>query len=123
MLFQDKTGTLPKGIESVIVPDKKTGKPEPYITLFDPNCPLGRTGPDGHEVHPGDRATTIWSAQTASPSTSIPTRQSPAKHFAASAAEVRKQLKSTQPRKASSKPPVAKGFTSSSPYNRNTNGQ
>jgi bifunctional non-homologous end joining protein LigD len=27
------TGTLPKGIESVIVPDKKTGKPEPYITL------------------------------------------------------------------------------------------
>ncbi len=87
------TGTLPKGIESVIVPDKKTGKPEPYITLSTPIALAELAQMGVMEVHPWgsrnddlerpDRITIDLDPDAA---ISWPT-------LAASAAEVRKQLK------------------------------
>ena len=43
---------LPPGIESVEVPDKKTGKPEPYITLSTPAALAGLAQMGVLEVHP-----------------------------------------------------------------------
>ena len=46
------TGTLPPGIESVDVPDKKTGKIEPYITLSTPEALAGLAQMGVLEIHP-----------------------------------------------------------------------
>jgi len=46
------TGTLPKGIESVIVTDKKSGKPEPYITLSTPTALAELAQMGVLEIHP-----------------------------------------------------------------------
>ena len=46
------TGTLPQGIETVVVPDKKTGKPEPYITLHGREALAGLAQMGVLEVHP-----------------------------------------------------------------------
>jgi bifunctional non-homologous end joining protein LigD len=43
---------LPKGIGSVDVPDKKTGKPEPYITLDTPEAFIGLAQMGVLEIHP-----------------------------------------------------------------------
>jgi bifunctional non-homologous end joining protein LigD len=43
---------LPPGIESVLVSDKKTGKPEPYITLWTPEALAGLAQIGVLEVHP-----------------------------------------------------------------------
>jgi bifunctional non-homologous end joining protein LigD len=43
---------LPRGIESVPVPDKKTGKPEPYITLSTAEALAGLAQMGVLEVHP-----------------------------------------------------------------------
>jgi bifunctional non-homologous end joining protein LigD len=47
---------LPPGVESVDVPDKKTGKPEPYITLQTPEALAGLAQMGVLEIHP-------WSAR------------------------------------------------------------
>ena len=46
------TATLPPGISAVDVPDKKTGKPEPYITLSTPEALAGLAQMGVLEVHP-----------------------------------------------------------------------
>ncbi len=46
------TGTLPPGVESVDVPDKKTGKMEPYITLSTPEALAGLAQMGVLEIHP-----------------------------------------------------------------------
>ncbi len=46
------TGTLPAGVESVDVPDKKTGKIEPYITLSTPEALAGLAQMGVLEIHP-----------------------------------------------------------------------
>jgi len=46
------TGTLPQGIESVMVRDKKTGKPEPYITLSTPTALAELAQMGVLEIHP-----------------------------------------------------------------------
>jgi bifunctional non-homologous end joining protein LigD len=46
------TGTLPPGVESVDVPDKKTGKVEPYITLSTPEALAGLAQMGVLEIHP-----------------------------------------------------------------------
>jgi bifunctional non-homologous end joining protein LigD len=46
------TGTLPDGIGTVMVPDKKTGKPEPYITLDTREALAGLAQMGVLEVHP-----------------------------------------------------------------------
>ena len=46
------TGALPKGIESVMVPDKKTGKPEAYITLSTPTALTELAQMGVLEIHP-----------------------------------------------------------------------
>jgi len=46
------SGTLPIGIETIEVPDKKTGKPEPYITLSTPEALAGLAQMGVLEVHP-----------------------------------------------------------------------
>jgi bifunctional non-homologous end joining protein LigD len=46
------THTLPPGIGSIDVPDKKTGKPEPYITLSTPEALAGLAQMGVLEVHP-----------------------------------------------------------------------
>lgn len=43
---------LPPGIEAIDVPDKKTGKPEPYITLSTPQALAGLAQMGVLEVHP-----------------------------------------------------------------------
>ena len=51
--FQKHTNhMLPEGIEAVSVPDKKTGKPEPYITLSTPEALAGLAQVGVLEVHP-----------------------------------------------------------------------
>ncbi|MEO6803429.1 MAG: DNA ligase D [Granulicella sp.] len=47
-----KNHMLPPGIESIDVPDKKTGKPEPYITLSTPEALAGLAQLGVLEVHP-----------------------------------------------------------------------
>ncbi len=46
------TGTLPAGVKSVDVPDKKTGKIEPYITLSTPEALAGLAQMGVLEIHP-----------------------------------------------------------------------
>ncbi len=46
------TGALPPGVESVDVPDKKTGKKEPYITLSTPEALAGLAQMGVLEIHP-----------------------------------------------------------------------
>jgi bifunctional non-homologous end joining protein LigD len=51
--FQKHTSpTLPPGIESIDVPDKKTGKPEPYITLSTPEALASLAQMGVLELHP-----------------------------------------------------------------------
>ncbi len=88
------TGTLPPGIESVDVPDKKTGKIEPYITLSTPDALAGLAQMGVLEIHP-------WGSTNANlerpnliifdldPDPAISWRT-----LADSAADVRRQLKS-----------------------------
>jgi bifunctional non-homologous end joining protein LigD len=88
------TGTLPKGIESVIVPDKKTGKPEPYITLSTPIALAELAQMGVMEVHPwGSRNDDLERPDRITidldPDGAISWET-----LAASADEVRKQLKS-----------------------------
>jgi len=85
---------LPPGVESVDVPDKKTGKVEPYITLSTPEALAGLAQMGVLEIHP-------WSSTNddlehpdkiifdLDPDTAISWRT-----LADSAAEVRQQLKS-----------------------------
>jgi bifunctional non-homologous end joining protein LigD len=50
--FQKHTGpTLPPGLETIQVPDKKTGKPEPYITLSTPEGLAGLAQMGVLELH------------------------------------------------------------------------
>ena len=118
------THTLPPGIGSVDVPDKKTGKVEPYITLStqpkpSPASPRWASS----KSTPGARATTTSSTPTASSSTSTPTTSIPWPTLAAAAAEVRKRLKKARPRILPQEPPAAKACTSSSPSSPNTTGR
>ncbi len=88
------TGTLPKGIESVMVPDKKTGKPEPYITLSTPTALAELAQMGVLEIHPwGSRNDDLEHPDRITidldPDGTISWQQ-----LAASAADVRKQLKS-----------------------------
>ncbi|HEY4959600.1 MAG TPA: DNA ligase D [Terriglobales bacterium] len=46
------TGTLPPGVASVDIPDKKTGKKEPYITLSTPKALAGLAQMGVLEIHP-----------------------------------------------------------------------
>jgi bifunctional non-homologous end joining protein LigD len=87
------TGTLPKGIESVIVPDKKTGKPELYITLSTPTALAEFAQMGVMEVHPwGSRNADLERPDRITidldPDAAISWST-----LAASAVEVRKQLK------------------------------
>jgi bifunctional non-homologous end joining protein LigD len=84
---------LPPGIESVDVPDKKTGKPEPYITLRTPEALAGLAQMGVLEVHPwGSTNTDLEHPDTIiidlDPDTAISWRT-----LADSALEVRKRLK------------------------------
>ncbi len=88
------TGTLPKGIESVNVPDKKTGKIEPYITLSTPIALAELAQMGVMEVHPwGSRNDDMERPDRITidldPDSAISWEM-----LAASATEVRKQLKS-----------------------------
>ncbi len=88
------TGTLPPGIESVGVPDKKTGKIEPYITLSTPEALAGLAQMGVLEIHPwGSKNDDLEHPDLIifdlDPDTAISWRT-----LADSAAEVREQLKS-----------------------------
>ena len=88
------TGTLPPGIESVDVPDKKTGKIEPYITLSTPEALAGLAQMGVLEVHPwGSKNDSLERPDVVifdlDPDPAISWRT-----LAASAADVREQLKS-----------------------------
>ena len=93
--FQKHTNhMLPPGVESVDVPDKKTGKLEPYITLSTPEALAGLAQMGVLEVHP-------WGSRNRDlehPDRIIidldPDLAIPWKILAASAAEVRKAMKS-----------------------------
>ena len=87
------TATLPPGIESVPVPDKKTGKIEPYITLSTPEALAGLAQMGVLEVHPwGSRNEDLEHPDRIiidlDPDPTIPWRT-----LADSAAEIRKLLK------------------------------
>jgi bifunctional non-homologous end joining protein LigD len=84
---------MPPGIGSIDVPDKRTGKPEPYITLSSPEALAGVAQMGVLEVHPwGSRNQDLEHPDRIiidlDPDTAIPWST-----LAASAAEVRKQLK------------------------------
>jgi bifunctional non-homologous end joining protein LigD len=84
---------LPPGIESIDVPDKKTGKPEPYITLSTPKALASLAQMGVLEVHPwGSRNNDLEHPDRIivdlDPDASIPWTT-----LTSSAAEVRKQLK------------------------------
>ena len=88
------TGTLPTGVESVDVPDKKTGKKEPYITLSTAEAVAGLAQMGVLEVHP-------WGSKNDNlerPDMIIfdldPDAEISWRTLADSAAEVRRQLKS-----------------------------
>jgi bifunctional non-homologous end joining protein LigD len=88
------TGTLPPGIQSVDVRDKKTGKLEPYITLSTPEALAGLAQMGVLEIHPWgskndnlERPDIIIFDLDPDPAISWRT-------LADSAAEVRRQLKS-----------------------------
>jgi bifunctional non-homologous end joining protein LigD len=88
------TGSLPKGIESVTVPDKKTGKPEAYITLSTPTALAELAQMGVLEIHPwGSRNDDLEHPDRITidldPDAAITWPQ-----LASSAADVRKQLKS-----------------------------
>jgi bifunctional non-homologous end joining protein LigD len=85
--------TLPPGIESVDVPDKKTGKIEPYITLSTPEALAGLAQLGVLEIHPwGSRNEDLEHPDRIiidlDPDAAFPWRT-----LADSAAEIRKQLK------------------------------
>jgi bifunctional non-homologous end joining protein LigD len=87
------TATLPPGIESVPVPDKKTGKIEPYITLSTPEALAGLAQMGVLEVHPwGSRNEDLEHPDRIiidlDPDAAIPWRS-----LADSATEIRKLLK------------------------------
>jgi bifunctional non-homologous end joining protein LigD len=84
---------VPPGISSVDVPDKKTGKPEPYITLSTPEALTGLAQMGVLEVHPwGSRNDDLEHPDRIiidlDPDTAIPWSV-----LSASAADVRKELK------------------------------
>jgi bifunctional non-homologous end joining protein LigD len=84
---------LPPGIGAIDVPDKKTGKPEPYITLSTPEALAGLAQMGVLEVHPwGSRNESLEHPDRIiidlDPDTAIPWST-----LTASAVEVRKQLK------------------------------
>lgn len=88
------TGTLPAGLESVDVPDKKTGKKEPYITLSTAEAVAGLAQMGVLEIHPwGSKNDNLERPDMIvfdlDPDAAIPWRT-----LADSAAEVRRQLKS-----------------------------
>ncbi|HEY4901254.1 MAG TPA: DNA ligase D [Terriglobales bacterium] len=88
------TGTLPPGVESVDVPDKKTGKVEPYITLSTPEALAGLAQMGVLEIHPwGSKNDNLERPDVIifdlDPDTAISWRT-----LADSAADVRQQLKS-----------------------------
>src|SRR5271166_1827344 len=88
------TGTLPPGVESVDVPDKKTGKIEPYITLSTPEALAGLAQMGVLEIHPwGSKNDNLERPDLIifdlDPDAAISWRT-----LADSAAEVRRQLKS-----------------------------
>ena len=88
------TGTLPAGVESVDIPDKKTGKKEPYITLSTAEAVAGLAQMGVLEVHPwGSKNDNLERPDMIvfdlDPDAAIPWRT-----LADSAAEVRRQLKS-----------------------------
>jgi bifunctional non-homologous end joining protein LigD len=87
------TSMLPPGVESVDVPDKKTGKLEPYITLSTPEALAGLAQMGVLEIHPwGSRNDDLEHPDRIiidlDPDTSIPWPT-----LAAAAAEVRSRLK------------------------------
>jgi len=87
------THMVPPGIGAINVPDKKTGKPEPYITLSTPEAVAGLAQMGVLEVHPwGSRNDNLEHPDRIiidlDPDTAISWST-----LTASAAEVRKQLK------------------------------
>jgi bifunctional non-homologous end joining protein LigD len=85
---------LPKGVGSVDVPDKKTGVPEPYITLDTPEALVGLAQMGVLEVHPwGSRNDDLERPDRLildlDPDESLPWTT-----LCAAAAEMRKRLKS-----------------------------
>jgi bifunctional non-homologous end joining protein LigD len=87
------TAMLPPGVESVDVPDKKTGKLEPYITLSTPEALAGLAQMGVLEIHPwGSRNEDLEHPDRIiidlDPDASIPWPT-----LAAAAAEVRSRLK------------------------------
>jgi bifunctional non-homologous end joining protein LigD len=89
-----KNQMLPPGVESVDVPDKRTGKLEPYITLSTPEALAGLAQIGVLEIHPwGSRNSDLEHPDRIiidlDPDIAIPW-----KTLAVSAAEVRKALKS-----------------------------
>jgi bifunctional non-homologous end joining protein LigD len=87
------TAMLPPGIDSIQIADKKTGKPEPYITLSTPEALAGLAQIGVLEVHPwGSRNQDLEHPDRIiidlDPDPSIPWST-----LAAAAAEVRQQLK------------------------------
>ncbi len=88
-----KNHMLPPGIESIDVPDKKTGKPDPYITLSTPEALAGLAQMGVLEVHPwGSRNDDLEHPDRIiidlDPDTAISWET-----LTSSAAEVRKELK------------------------------
>jgi bifunctional non-homologous end joining protein LigD len=88
------TGALPKGIESVIVRDKKTGKPEPYITLSTPIALAQLAQMGVMEVHPWGSCNDDLERPDRITMDLDPDAAITWETLAASAADVRKQLKS-----------------------------
>ena len=85
--------TLPPGVESIDVPDKKTGKPEPYITLSTPEALAGLAQMSVLEVHPWGSCNDDLEHPDRIIIDLDPDASIPWSTLTASAAEVRRQLK------------------------------
>jgi bifunctional non-homologous end joining protein LigD len=85
--------TLPPGIDSVEVTDKKSGKPEPYITLSSPEAVAGLAQMGVLEIHPWSSCNETLEQPDRVIFDLDPDESISWKVLAESAAEVRQQLK------------------------------